>query len=76
MVELRISLLGTFRASFGERSLGPFRTSKVQALFIYLVVEAVSNPAILHRREALMELFWPGVPLKPAQDNLRTHYRN
>ncbi len=71
MGELRISLLGAFLASFDGRPLGPFRTTKVQALLIYLLVEAIADPALLHRREALMELLWPGLPLKSAQDNLR-----
>src|SRR5439155_26716754 len=48
-----------------------FRTSKVQALLIYLAVEATSRPAARHRREALIELLWPGLPLLSAQDNLR-----
>ena len=71
MGELRISLLGSFQASFDDRPLAPFRTSKVQALLIYLAVEALSEPTVTHRREALMELLWPGLPLKSAQDNLR-----
>ena len=71
MGELRISLLGSFQASVDGRTLSPFRTSKVQALLIYLVVEAVSNPAALHPREALMDLLWSRLPLKSAQDNLR-----
>ena len=71
MGELRISLLGPFQASFGDHPLGPFRTNKVRALLIYLVVEAIHDPAIMHNREVLMELLWPGLPLKSAQDNLR-----
>jgi ABC-type oligopeptide transport system substrate-binding subunit/DNA-binding SARP family transcriptional activator len=63
--------LGSFQATIGAQPLPPFRTSKVQALLIYLAVEAAGDPAVSHRREALMELLWPGLPLKSAQDNLR-----
>jgi ABC-type oligopeptide transport system substrate-binding subunit/DNA-binding SARP family transcriptional activator len=68
--ELCLSLLGTFQASFTDRPLPPFRTSKVKALLIYLAVESIESTASF-RREALMELLWPGLPLKSAQDNLR-----
>jgi DNA-binding SARP family transcriptional activator/tetratricopeptide (TPR) repeat protein len=71
MGELRISLLGPFRASVGERPLEPFRTSKVQALLIYLTVEAIAEPEAQHPREALLDLLWASLPLKSAQDNLR-----
>lgn len=64
---LTLSLLGNFRADLNGRPLGRFRTNKVQALLIYLV----SEPERAHRREFLMELLWPGLPLEAAQVNLR-----
>ena len=74
---LTCALLGTFQASFGDKPLPPFRTSKTQALLVYLVVEAITadgehNQArTSHPREALMELLWPNLQLRAAQDNLR-----
>ena len=52
MSTLFLSLLGPFEARLGDQELVKFRTSKVQALLIYLAVEADA----VHRREALMEL--------------------
>jgi len=71
MDKLSISLLGSVHVSFGGQQLPPFRTNKVQALLIFLAVEALNDPAVTHRREGLMELLWPDLPLKSAQDNLR-----
>jgi DNA-binding SARP family transcriptional activator len=72
MPHLSISLLGPFAASLGERPLYKFRTNKVQALLIYLVVEGEQ----VHRRETLMNLLWPDLPQPSAQVNLRqTIYR-
>ncbi|MCJ7549254.1 MAG: tetratricopeptide repeat protein, partial [Anaerolineae bacterium] len=74
---LSLSFLGAFQASLGEHALQKFRTIKVQALLIYLTTEAaVVKGDVAHRREALMELLWPGLPQKSAQVNLRqTLYR-
>lgn len=63
----RLSLLGAFAAALDGRPLPKFRTSKVQALLIYLAVEN-QHP---HRRDFLMELLWPGLPQSSAQVNLR-----
>jgi DNA-binding SARP family transcriptional activator len=68
---LSLNLLGPFQATLDDRPLVKFRTSKVQALLIYLAVETVDTPNLAHRREALMELLWPGLPVRSAQDNLR-----
>jgi len=66
------SLLGPFEASLDDRPLHKFRTNKVQALLIYLATEA----SVVHRRDALTALLWPGLPQKSAQVNLRqTLYR-
>ena len=67
MEKLSLTLLGTFEAHLDERPFTQFRTNKVQALLIYLIVE---TPTV-HQRESLMELLWPGLPLKSAQVNLR-----
>jgi len=64
---LTLSLLGNFRADLNGRPLDRFRTNKVQALLIYLAAE----PERAHRREFLMELLWPDLPLESAQVNLR-----
>jgi hypothetical protein len=63
MSTLSVSLLGPFEASLDERPLHKFRTSKVQALLIYLATEA----SVVHRRDGLMALLWPGLPQKSAQ---------
>jgi DNA-binding SARP family transcriptional activator len=69
---LSLSLLGPFEASLDERPLHKFRTNKVQALLIYLATEA----SVVHRRDGLMALLWPGLPQQSAQVNLRqTLYR-
>ena len=67
MAALSLSLLGPFAAWLDGRALAKFRTSKVQALLIYLAVESEQA----HRRDFLMELLWPGLPQPSAQTNLR-----
>jgi predicted ATPase/DNA-binding SARP family transcriptional activator len=64
---LTLSLLGPFQAQLSQKPLLKFSTNKVQALLIYLAVEARQ----IHQREVLMTLLWPGLPLKSAQQNLR-----
>ncbi len=71
MEKLVLHLLGSFQANLGERPLPPFRTIKAQALLIYLAVENAKDPGKVQQGEALMELLWPGLPLKSAQVNLR-----
>ncbi|MCK5429515.1 MAG: hypothetical protein KAI94_08595, partial [Anaerolineales bacterium] len=72
MAVLTLSLLGPFIAALDDQSFDNFPTIKVQALLIYLAVERRQA----HRRERLMELLWPGMPLESAQINLRqTLYR-
>ena len=75
MVGLSLSLLGPFAASLNNRPIDKFRTQRAQALLAYLAVEkALGTNA--HRREALMELLWPGVLPKSARNSLRQtlHY--
>lgn len=71
MSGLRVLLLGPFQASIDSQALNSFRTSKVQALLVYLLVHAMEQPALLPRREEVMALLWPDLPRKSAQDNLR-----
>jgi DNA-binding SARP family transcriptional activator len=70
MTGLSLSLLGPFSAYLNGRPLHKFRTNRVQALLAYLATESALGTR-RHRREALMEMFWPGLPLKSAQVNLR-----
>ena len=67
MADLTLNLFGPFKATLNGEPLDQFRTIKVQALLIFLVVES----GVAQRREALMELLWPGLSLKSAQVNLR-----
>jgi WD40 repeat protein/serine/threonine protein kinase/DNA-binding SARP family transcriptional activator len=67
MEKLSLTLLGNFEAVLDQRPFTQFRTNKVQALLIYLVVEAPT----VHQRDILIELLWPGLPQKSAQVNLR-----
>ncbi len=71
MPALTLSLFGPVQADVNGRSLLPFRTNKVQALLIYLAVEAALDAPRRHQREALMNLFWPDAALPSAQANLR-----
>ena len=80
MSELAISLLGAFAATLNDEPLDSFRTKSVQALLVYLLCEAKrpfrQGSAQASSREQLMDLLWPGMPLKSAQANLRqTVYR-
>jgi DNA-binding SARP family transcriptional activator/predicted ATPase len=71
MSGLDVSLLGRFYATMDGQIVDSFRTSKVQALLIYLLVRAVKEPGGGVGREKLMTLLWPEMPRKSAQDNLR-----
>jgi len=70
MIGLSLSLLGSFMASLDGRPLRKFRTNRVQALLIFLATEKTLGERF-HRREALMDLLWPGLPQQSAQVNLR-----
>jgi DNA-binding SARP family transcriptional activator/Cdc6-like AAA superfamily ATPase len=63
--------LGPLAVALGDGQPLSFPYTKVKALLVYLSVAAAENPAVAHSREMLMELLWPGLPLKAAQDNLR-----
>lgn len=64
---LSLSLFGRFQAILNGEPLVAFRTTKVQALLIYLAAE----PTTPHRRETLMTLLWPDMPERSARQNLR-----
>jgi WD40 repeat protein/DNA-binding SARP family transcriptional activator len=61
-------LFGSFQASLNDNLISKFRSNRVQALLIYLAVE---NAGIPHQRDRLLDLLWPGMPQKSAQNNLR-----
>ena len=65
---LTLSLLGSFQASLNDNPITKFRSNRVQALLIYLAVEQATTP---HQRDKLLDLLWPGMPQKSAQNNLR-----
>ncbi len=65
MAPLIIQLLGSPEVTDGQQPVS-FRTRKVLALLIYLVVEGG-----MHSREALMALFWPENPTGKASATLR-----
>ncbi|MGD8806621.1 MAG: AAA family ATPase [Chloroflexota bacterium] len=65
MASLVIRLLGTPEIQFGEQPLS-FRTRKVLALLVYLVMERG-----MHSRESLMALLWPESPASSAAASLR-----
>jgi len=67
MVQLAISLLGSFNVSLNGNSLSTFATDKVRALLAYLAVESGRS----HRRAALAGLFWPDRPEAMARNDLR-----
>jgi DNA-binding SARP family transcriptional activator len=62
---LSMRLLGNPEITAGGQALS-FRTRKVLALLIYLVVEGG-----MHSRESLMALFWPESPAEHATVTLR-----
>jgi WD40 repeat protein/serine/threonine protein kinase/DNA-binding SARP family transcriptional activator len=67
-MSLELSLFGSVQAKVNGRPLDSFRTRKVQALLIWLIVEQSPGKS---QREKLMTLFWPDLPQESAQTNLR-----
>lgn len=64
---LSLSTFGAFLAKLGTRPLTGLSDGKMTALLVYLAMKAGHK----HRREALAELFWPGLPVESARFNLR-----
>ena len=67
---ISLSLFGTFAVAIDAQPIERFRTTRVQALLVYLLVQA-GDGEHMHRRESLTELLWPGMPTKSALQNLR-----
>ena len=65
---LALSLLGSCQASLNGNPITKFRSNRVQALLIYLAVEKTDTP---HQRDKFLDLLWPKMPQKSAQNNLR-----
>ena len=70
MTDLQLTLFGRISATVNKGLTIKFKTQRTQALLIYLAVEATTGD-MGHRREALMELLWPGMPPKSARRSLR-----
>ncbi|MCG8349935.1 MAG: AAA family ATPase [Chloroflexales bacterium] len=66
MPHLAIRTLGGFQAMLGGSELTRFESDKARALLIYLALEG-DRP---HRRETLINLFWPNYPERQARRNL------
>jgi DNA-binding SARP family transcriptional activator len=66
MSSLWLNLLGSFGVYLDGEPIDELRSSRVQALLIYLAVERSTT----HRREYLFTLLWPGMPEKSARHNL------
>lgn len=72
MKSLSLALLGPFQLLLHKHPITRFPSSKAKGLLIYLAVNNAEHPAAAIPRETLMELLWPGLPLRSAQANLRT----
>ena len=66
MSSLTLNLLGSFEAYLDGEPISALRSSRAQALLIYLTVERSST----NRREYLFTMLWPGMPEKSARHNL------
>ena len=71
MPALSLSLLGPVAITLDGQSLLPFRSVKVQALLIYLVVEEALGGQAAPQRDTLLGLLWPDMPETSARQNLR-----
>ena len=73
---LHVHLFGAIELIAADQILPRLATAKAEALLAYLLVEEAQRPGASHRREGLMALLWPDMPLESAQLNLRqTLYR-
>ena len=54
-MRLSLTLLGAFQITLDGEPVTGFESDKVQALLVYLALEA-DRP---HRRDTLAEMFWP-----------------
>lgn len=67
MTRLQLSLLGPWQLRLADKLVTQFPTAKVQALLVYLAVEA----SVAHARAALVGLFWADYSADSARQNLR-----
>jgi predicted ATPase/DNA-binding SARP family transcriptional activator len=67
LTHLSHSFFGSWKVLFEDGTQPHFKYDKVRALLTYLVVE--SHQA--HRRETLVDMFWPDLPEAAARNNLR-----
>ncbi len=75
-MSLHVRLFGAIELIAEDQPLPRLATAKAEALLAYLLVEEALRPGTSHRREGLMTLLWPDMPLESAQLNLRqTLYR-
>ena len=66
-LQLSLNFLGPFQASLGGQSIPESRAKKIEALLIFLALEADRA----HRRESLVGLLFPDQPDEVARTNLR-----
>ncbi|MEM7333146.1 MAG: tetratricopeptide repeat protein [Chloroflexota bacterium] len=66
-MQLTLSFLGPFQAIIDDNPMPESRAKKIEALLIYLAMEA----QIAHRRETLVGLLFPDLPDESARTNLR-----
>jgi len=72
MMRLSLTLLGAFQITLDGKPVTGFESDKVQALLVYLALEA-DRP---HRRDALAEMFWPDRPQGVARNSLKQALAN
>ena len=67
MMQIALSLFGTFGVTVNGQAVTTFATDKARGLLAYLALQ----PALTHRRETLAALFWPELDHQAALTNLR-----
>ena len=67
MMQIALSLFGTFGVTVNGQAVTTFATDKARGLLAYLALQ----PALTHRRETLAALFWPELDQQAALTNLR-----
>ena len=67
---VQLNCFGTVHVSVGSSLIKKFRSEKVQALFIYLAIEA----DVVHTRQSLATLLWPDYDEEAARNNLRVAF--
>lgn len=67
MMEIALSLFGSFAVTVHGQPVTTFATDKARCLLAYLALQ----PAQAHRRETLAALFWPELTHQAALTNLR-----